>query len=185
LLTGSSLFFKKALSGDWMEAKNRRVDLPEEEPTVFHDYIHFLYTRTLCVKSDTKQGDDNEFDENVSLMKLYVLAERLQDANAKKVVLGATYNCLWEICTTARKMPGMECIRIVYEGTPTGSPMRQMLVDFYTYYAGGTSFKIDGVYPHDLMQELTINLLAKRGKPIDNTAMFKDPSIYLGTTTLS
>jgi hypothetical protein len=177
----SSLFFRKALSGDWIEAKTRHVNLPEEEPAVFHDYIHFLYTHSLCVRSGNKPGEDDDgHDENKSLLKLYVLAERLQDINTKNVVIEAMYNCLWGICTSGSQMPDVECIRIVYEGTPACSPMRRLLVDFYTYYAGASSFKLDGDYPHELLLELTINLLTKRTRPHDRNAMFKNPSVYTG-----
>jgi hypothetical protein len=183
-LTGSSLFFKKALSGDWIEAKTRRVNLPEEEPAVFHDYVHFLYTRTLCVKPGIKLGNDNRTDEKTSLMKLYVLAERLHDIDMKNVVTKAMYNSLWELTNLRKKIfPDVECLRIVYEGTPIGSPMRRMLVDFCTYHAAAGLFKSDGDYPHELLQELTINLLAKRDLPLDRNAMFTDPSIYTETVT--
>jgi hypothetical protein len=178
-LTGSSLFFKNALSGDWIEAKTRRVNLPEEEPAVFHDYVHFLYRRTLCVKSDSNDG----IDEQESLLKLYVLAEKLQDMDMKNVVMEAMYNCFCEICTGENHTPNVECIRIVYEGTPAGSPMRRLLVDFYTYYHGASSFKVDDDYPYELLHELTINLLTKRTKPQDRNAMFKDPSVYMEAVT--
>ena len=185
LLTANSLYFKKALSGDRVDAKTRCICLPEEEPAVFHDYIRFLYTQRFCVQSGTNPGDINGSCERLSLMKLFVLAERLQDMELKKAVLTATYNSLWEICTTGGKMAGTNCIEVVYGGTPTGSPMRRLLVGFYTYCAGGGTFKADGIYSPEWMQELAINLLTKRSKPLDRKTMFKDPSVYIGTTASS
>ena len=82
-------------------------------------------------------------------------------------------------------MAGTNCIEVVYGGTPTGSPMRRLLVGFYTYCAGGGTFKADGIYSPEWMHELAINLLTKRSKPLDRKTMFKDPSVYIGTTASS
>jgi hypothetical protein len=174
------LFFKAALSGNWVEAKDRLVKLPEDEPTVFADYVHFLYTRKLHVKSHKASGESSGHDEKISLLKLYVLAEKLQDADTKRAVMGAVFNCFWGICITPSEFPGLECIEIVYGGTPAGSPLRRILVDFYTYYARDDTLKQYVTYPNEFMQELAIDLLKKRAKPTDRAAMFKDPSVYMG-----
>jgi hypothetical protein len=184
-LIKSSLFFRKALSGGWLEAKDRLVKLPEEEPAVFQDYVHYLYTNTLCVKSDTKLDGNDGPNEMVSLVKLFVLAETLQDPDMKKVVIAAVYNGLWEIRNAGSKIPVLELISVVYEGTPVGSSMRRLLVDFFTYYAGGSTFRKDEVYPHDFIQELAINLAGKRFPSLDNSPIFKDPSVYVGMATLT
>jgi hypothetical protein len=38
-----SEWFRRALSGDFKEASEQSVDLPEENPAIFHFLIAFLY----------------------------------------------------------------------------------------------------------------------------------------------
>jgi hypothetical protein len=47
LISTRSEFFAKALRGDWKEAQERTVVLPDDEPEVFRLYLQFLYVCSL------------------------------------------------------------------------------------------------------------------------------------------
>lgn len=182
MLTSRSSFFKAALSGDWAEAKDRVVKLPQDEPAVFQSYTHFLYTDILCVEPKTPAGNDGEYGERITILKFYVLAEKLQDMKAKRAAIEAMIYYLWDFRRNPTKFPGLECIRIVYDGTPANSPMRHLLLDFFASRADTITFEKDVACPREFLQELVITLFEKRQKPADLRAMFKEPEFYMGAS---
>jgi hypothetical protein len=97
LLTARSLFFKSALNGNWVEAIERAVNLPEDDPQTFKTYVHLLYTGDFATESDPNLGIDESHDKLLSLAKLYVLAEKLQDIETKN-------ESLTVLITTAKKL---------------------------------------------------------------------------------
>ncbi|KAF2827442.1 hypothetical protein CC86DRAFT_264582, partial [Ophiobolus disseminans] len=118
LICGRSDFFKNAPKEPWVEANERKVMLAEEDPDIFALYLELLYT---------------SFDECIVLSKLYVLAEMLMDDNTKNLVLSAMVAKSNEVYTDGKLWyPGVNCAKIIYEGTREGSPARRLLVEFYT-----------------------------------------------------
>lgn len=67
LLVARSDFFKKALSGEWKEATERVVNLPEEKPWIFAIYTHVLYTGTVATKPAPGFVSKGDVDENFYL----------------------------------------------------------------------------------------------------------------------
>jgi hypothetical protein len=43
-----SEYFRKALDGDFREAENQAIDLPEEDPAIFSFLVAFLYEGTYA-----------------------------------------------------------------------------------------------------------------------------------------
>jgi hypothetical protein len=71
------------MSGDWKEAQDRIVKLPEDDSDTFKCYVHLLYTNTLSVIPDPLPPNYQVFQEQQDLAKLYVLVEKLQDTGTK------------------------------------------------------------------------------------------------------
>lgn len=182
LITRSS-FFKAALSGDWTEAKARVVKLPEDDPDVFQNYIHLLYTGLLRIGSTIIPRNYIGYDERVAMMKLYVLAEKLQDMETKNATVNATIGYLSEMRNTASmKRPDTTCFHIIYEVTPVKSPMRRLMVDYYAYNAGQTWIGSQkGAWPNEFMHDLAVNLIEKRQLPSNKAAIFDDILFYVKT----
>ncbi|KAF9701864.1 hypothetical protein EKO04_000819 [Ascochyta lentis] len=172
LLTTRSLFFKKAMSGDWIEAKERIVKLPEDDSSVFNIYIDLLYTNKITVIPDSGSGDatggqeQNIFaclKEQNSLASLYVLAEKLQDIDAKNKTLAAMVASAFEKRSDGvMYSPGPDTIRTIYEGTPPGCLLRKLLVDIYTSKATDQWIEKCKDWPDEFMRELLISVLKKR-----------------------
>lgn len=103
LLTHHSEYFRKALSGPWKEAEERRVQLDDVEPPVckcwytfsakgnwianhleVNLFVHWLYTQQLPVTHATFQhitgvtiSEKFDNDQALVLLKAYMLGERL------------------------------------------------------------------------------------------------------------
>jgi hypothetical protein len=170
LLTARSPFFKKALSGNWKEAQDRLVKLPEDDPVTFQRYVHLLYTDALVIEAE-EVSEPSKSTEYPHLGLLYVLAEKLQDIDAKNVVLEATLLASRrEHADGIRYFPGNDMICLIYAGTGPGSPMRNLLVNFYAYQGEGEWLKREGEeWPSDITRELAIQLLDKPKRPNDPT----------------
>lgn len=70
------------------------------------------------------------------MSKLYILAERLVDITTKNRVLDAMLSKSREkqddrLC----RYPNIDTVLIIYERTPSKSPARRLLVDFYCGFA--------------------------------------------------
>jgi hypothetical protein len=171
IITARSPFFKKAMSGDWKEAQDRLVKLPDDNPAIFQLYVHLLYTNMLAVVPDPLPPNYTGSNEHVKLAKLYVLAEKLQDIDTKNTVLEAMLLATRQTRSDGKcYYPGNGPICLIYAGTVPGSPMRKLLVDFYTYQAEANWLsESDETWPTEFTHELAIKLLDKREAPIDPT----------------
>lgn len=182
LLSARSSFFRNALDRKWKEGQDRRVKLPADEPDVFRIYVNYLYTGVLAVIPDPLPAIYKGAEDHLSLAKVYVLAEMLQDTTAKNAVVEAMLvTCRRTFHDGQYHLPGPQVIHIVYEGTPGSSPMRRVLVDLYTYRAtrhcveAFTSQK----WPHEFYQELAICMMVKRAKPSVDATRTGDASTYM------
>ncbi|KAF2868938.1 hypothetical protein BDV95DRAFT_577969 [Massariosphaeria phaeospora] len=81
LICTRSAFFRKAMNGTWKESEEKYVELPEDEPDIFRLYVELLYSARLTTKTLAY--------EVISLCKLYVLAEKLQDSLSKNLIIDA------------------------------------------------------------------------------------------------
>jgi hypothetical protein len=62
------------MSGDWKEAKERLVKLPDQEPETFKRYLRLLNTNHMAVIPDPLPKNYAGDEEKMALAKLYVLA---------------------------------------------------------------------------------------------------------------
>jgi hypothetical protein len=157
VLTARSQFFKNAMTGSWKEAEDKVVKLPDDIADVFALYEQLVYTSKIPgfdstefeIRHKHEECTDKEACQNkyTNLSHLYVLAEKLQDDEAKKTTLDAI------VCEFRRRdddtdkdhryheicMPAAEAINIIYNGTPCPCPGRGALVDIYTWFDWGNN----------------------------------------------
>ncbi|KAL6709565.1 hypothetical protein ACN47E_001500 [Coniothyrium glycines] len=179
LLTSRSPFFKAALSGQWRESIDRMIRLPEDEPDVVRQYLHFLSTADLGTKSHTDSGRYHVLEECVGLVRLYVLAEKLQDTATKNRVMEEMV-MIHRLHKNGR-IPGQSyfVIHLIYAGTPPGSPMRRLIVNIFTERATTKWLPSDELtLPPEFLLELTRGLLDRRAKPVDPTST-DDATLYM------
>ena len=85
LICARSKFFRNAMNGNWLEADEKIVRLPDDEPAVFEGYLAVLYLKELPVINE----NDGQYLE---LAKLYVFAEKLMDTKSKNVIVEEMLN---------------------------------------------------------------------------------------------
>lgn len=138
-----STFFHDALEKEWLEGQARKIFLPDDDPEAVQHYLYFLYTHQM--------PRDLGF---VELVSVYVLGEKMVDADLKNVVLEEVLDL-----TTWSRYESSEffaAVEIMYEGTPPSILGRKSLVDIF--HAEGTP---DWLEEEDLHAEFMKEVLAK------------------------
>ncbi|KAF2827444.1 hypothetical protein CC86DRAFT_439935 [Ophiobolus disseminans] len=167
LVLSRSVFFQNALNGSWIEADERLVPLPEDEPALFSLYLKLPYVshsdQIECDTDKTSTDSSVVADKYAVLSKLYVLADKLMDDTAKETILAAILARSKEAFKGSLYYPAIDSIQIIYEGTREGSPARQLMVDLYTDFVTSSfvAEKAEAV-PKEFLHDLFISLLTKR-----------------------
>lgn len=126
-----SLYFAKAFTGQFKEAVEQVLHLPEDDATAFHQVALWLYEQQLQIGViDTDRASAMETSSFVGkLFQIYYLADKLQ---IKKLL----DDVLMEAICTWHKAFDSQCedylggfIPEVYERTTAGSPLRRFVVD--------------------------------------------------------
>lgn len=155
-------FFKTALKEEWVEGQTRVINLPEDDTETVTNYLTFTYGSglpTATVKA--MPGGGLEDGLWTSLVKLYILGERLLDTSLRNAVIK-------EIARLSSLVSGKgvryfmspSTSSMCYDGTPTGSPLRRMVVD--RYISAGQQVWIGHGEDHPVfLAELSQALLAK------------------------
>ena len=122
LLCRESAYFRSCFNGTFMEAREGRVTLEDEDPEVFKRFNEWLYTGKVLY--------DDETYENVSftpLLDLYVFAERRLMPRLQNACIDALISKNKE---SPHLPPGL-AIQYVWDHTFVSSPMRRLLVDLH------------------------------------------------------
>jgi hypothetical protein len=142
ILTARSEFFRRAMNGSWEEAEIRVIKLPEDVPDVFANYLNFIYTGQFSVARKNREEvatligaehTDYVCEEHAALLSVYVLAEKLQDVQAKNDAIRAVLD-VTELKSANKgwAAPSLTTVNMTYHGTTEGSPARRLLVDIYS-----------------------------------------------------
>ncbi|EMD96675.1 hypothetical protein COCC4DRAFT_141917 [Bipolaris maydis ATCC 48331] len=157
VLTSTSDFLKNAMKPEWRADKNRPIDLSEENPKAVEIYCQWLYSGKIACC-------DNSLSTCTSICQLYVLGEKLMDQTFKNTVLDFIVKGLdgdFGFRLTA------DGIKIIYEGTPKGSPARRLVVDICAYHIT-PRLNLDVLSCFrgtDFLEELITALVAVRSPP--------------------
>jgi hypothetical protein len=163
------------------------VNLPEDDPETFKIYVHLLYTGDLATDPVSKLGDNTSGGKLLGLAKLYVLAEKLQDIDAKNEALTA----LMLTARTLNTLLNESAVQTIYDGTPTESLARKAIVNMFAVWVGrldpGHGF-VSTVqnYPAEFTVDLLRHVLSKRtdwspGGPLDHSKYMEMKSEKLPT----
>lgn len=169
ILEKQSPFWKSALKKCWEEGAKGKIKLPEDDRDAVGTYLEWIYSAQLEISwLSTDQMTENQVDaEFEHLARVYVFGEKLQDnlfcnrtmdaiLNRATGLLGGRVYCY---STT-------KAIGIIYDGTPEGSPARQLCVFLHTHYGLSQNIKSleEGEHP-DFLRDLTRSMMDARGYP--------------------
>jgi hypothetical protein len=131
-LTRDSEFFAAAMKKEWAEGQTRTIVLPEEKPDVAAHYLSYLYSGRLFTE-DIKSVPGKAIIPCFELLaSLYVSCERYLNSKFQSAITTEVLR-LTSMSDRDGKhwIPTEESVRIIYQGTPEGSPARRLLVDLH------------------------------------------------------
>ncbi|KAK3621710.1 hypothetical protein LTR56_022474 [Elasticomyces elasticus] len=161
LVSSASEFVRLALRGEWREADQRVIPLPEDEPVVFNEYQTWLYSRRI-----------SPFSTLEKLVKCYILADKLMDVEFRDAVMDYV---LVHIRSTTSFAPSLA--NLVYGSTPEGSPLRRLMCEVFVW-CGNTEW-IDENTSGELLADMAkLQLTFWRGQRPERMPFLDDPTAY-------
>jgi len=158
LLVSRSKFFNMVRSGRWTtltQSSLKPVDLSEEDPDIFAAYLYCVYHDEVTpVARD--EGGVQRYDY---LIELYTLADRLMDFTTADLVIDKIISSVHEMML----LPGLEDIKLVYDTTIEGSPLRRLFVDYCVFSEAGRLSGPKHEYPHEYLEEVVEMFMAFKG----------------------
>lgn len=120
----ASPFITNAVKPEWKtHKKSDFVDLSDVEISMFKPYMTFLYTSEV-LRSQTWKWDWE------MAAKCYQLGERLMDTSFQQAVLDKIIKQCSSGLFVEMKPPPISAVRMFYERTTVGSPVRRLMVDY-------------------------------------------------------
>lgn len=161
VLSSSSLFFEKALSGKWEESNIDTLKLPEVEPDIFAIYLHWLYFGTLPVLHNASGPGSDPGNEDLELAKAYVLGDRLIDTKFQNAVVSAIVEKnSANLLSINNWCPSGEVIEYVYNNTHESAKIRKLFVDLYVQRCQA-SWLQDSPHKEKLPQPFLLELVTR------------------------
>ncbi|KAJ4378440.1 hypothetical protein N0V86_006143 [Didymella sp. IMI 355093] len=166
LLIYHSDFFRAALTSNFEEAKNKNVTLPDDEPTIFEFFVHWLYHKELPTTDNapTELLKDWETDDCADSLKvdniiyLYVLGDKRGVANLKLATLAGLFQEL-SLYRENSFLPNPSIIGYAYENLPVEHPLLRYLVDAHCYHVRSDYWLRTDVLPYPLI--FLMNLMSR------------------------
>lgn len=134
LVRPRSEFVRLALRGEWKEARERTIPLPEDDPEIFAVYQRWIYGGLICTRYNNALSKTD--DEYKTLVKAYILGEKIMDQDFKDSIADAIVEKLRSLRRFDAGLTGL-----VFENTPSASPLRSLWMD--AYYHFGSSEWLD------------------------------------------
>lgn len=158
--------------------------MKDDDAATFRLYTGLTYTGFLATKGLLLEWR--------RLIQVYVMAERLMDVWAKNRIIDAMHSFIVELMPRGPTMTAADNIdeRIchaslhdLYDGTPSGSPARRLVVDFFADNGteGWLRSKHSALPAHFLL-DVTIRLVQRRMLTIFGNMLDKPPSNYYEKT---
>ncbi|KAK5701905.1 hypothetical protein LTR97_004723 [Elasticomyces elasticus] len=122
IVTRRSPFFKAATSARWNGTKP--IELPDDKPKVFAEYLHCLYVGDLAFGSETVRASAGELE---GALDFYIFANKMEDVKATNDAIDAIIK--WS--DNKHVIPPLKHVGYAYERTLDGSRLRRLLVDYY------------------------------------------------------
>ena len=146
----------------WKEGTERVIPLPHDGSEVAELYVHWIYTDRILSRSSATGGGGHEM---ILLVDAFVLGEKLRDDRFKDAVIDAIMSCAagHDINEWKRYPLPMEVNR-AYRGTPTGSPLRRLIVDLWAVngHDGWNQEGLNADFQADLIHELLPHRIVPR-----------------------
>ena len=132
VLCKSSKFFQNAVKPEWTHQEERVINLPEDLADTVISYVKWLYCDKLAISQVlppdalTPEKKTEEKDKiYVLLAQAYIFGEKMMDVKYKNAVMKVIYG----LTNAFSKSMGSQSVCILYDGTPSGSPLRRFIAE--------------------------------------------------------
>ncbi len=131
LLTDESTFFASTLDGNFKEAVENEVKLPEEEPETFEHFVQWLY-HGLPDKRATVPNYPTHAARVKKIVDLYVLADKIGCRALRDDVVSEFYHLVQgHLCGFP-----YASIYLIYDAPITIVPLRRIVVAYFAWISG-------------------------------------------------
>lgn len=147
LLMYDAEFFRAAFTGNFKEAEDRSVTLPEDEPLTFEVFVHWMHNKAMPSTKNahtelldewTWKDDEGGERKTENLIKLYVFGDKYSVADLK---IDTMNEFLDHMENNFTGLPSYSQIKFAYYNLPAESPFLRYLVESYCHYADATDWK--------------------------------------------
>ncbi|KAK6430781.1 hypothetical protein LTR95_013059 [Oleoguttula sp. CCFEE 5521] len=146
-ICAKSKFFEAACSTRWLEGQEKTVELRDVEPTIFAQYVHWIYHNKLnlpdCADSSPVHRDE--------LLDAYLLADRIDDMELRNYLVSQIHSDM----RRRALQPGCDWLHRIFEGTSAGSPLRKLVVDWYVKRRTRDNSRVKE-YPAEFVEKLLV-----------------------------
>lgn len=143
ILTRSSEFFARALKPQWADMRERpdRIELPAHLLKDVETYAHWLYSGKIPARCFNLRQNFEDEESNpiwVDLASAYVFDEQILDRKYQRTILETMANVQNDSQEAVSRRygsvyPSEVALRILYDGTPESSPIRELIADMCAY----------------------------------------------------
>lgn len=180
LLFDASTVFKAAFSGNFQEASERSMPLPDDDKESFGRMIQWLYSRNIELTVPIS-GETSE-ECYMQLAKLNTLADKYDIYLLKNHIV----DHLFGLSKPPRSFqpPQMAIVNYVYNNTTEGSAFRKLLVGWYAYridfkyYDSDTGRTLLAGALQEFVVDLVMALGARQKYPGRGSPFTRPSSVY-------
>lgn len=181
LLCDASPVFKAAFSGNFQEASERSISLPDHDKDSVARMVQWLYTRkfelTVSISIETSA------ECYLQLAKLNTLADKYDIYLLKNHIVDELFDLTKHLARNV-KPPQMPVISYVYNNTTEGSSFRKLMVAWYAYgidfewYAKDATKSVIAGVSQEFAIDLVIALAARISDPGQKSPFTGPSSAY-------
>lgn len=152
-LLARSIYFSKAIANRKynLEFQLEGYEKCRKAAATFTMYVHFLYYGTVpckVVRESELRSEDDSHREEVSLVRLYIMAQRVGDISA----MDAAMTNIISVCSEdggggelEERLPRLWTVQKAYSDTPPASPLRRLMVDMCIRHTSPASLDGDSL----------------------------------------
>lgn len=141
---------KAALNSDFIEGQTQTYTLKEPKETTGRLFVHWLYFQQLLDRDDWEPMGDEDEDLNLTLIQLYMLADKLLIPRLQNAIIKVMHQHARE-----NKLVLVETLGYVYEETEKGSLLRRFILDLCACYMPPESYsECPDLVPKEMLLEL-------------------------------
>lgn len=127
LISHYSPFLQAACSWDFREARDGRIELPEDDPTVFGLFVEWMYYGSYDISPLISHSSHSSTDA-----KCWVLGDKLLCAEFKNYALSRLYER--HISSSFRRAVSCDDAQYAWDNTTQAAKLRQFYADFVVQY---------------------------------------------------